>query len=169
MPDKAALLCCLSLVPIQEMERKLPMLTSSPNTEGQGASIFFRRHHHQIDSLYTLSRVFREYRYRLLHYCMDRNEFLWADHRRPTFPEPFVTKPVVTQGTNRYQMKDMDIIFLWILRIRGRQFKKVFLLRTFFNRFWPKSNWSAKHFLFDLNLELHSGLKVRGSEINFSK
>ena len=50
---------------------------------------------------------------------------------------------------------------------RGRQFKKVFLLRTFFNRFWPKSNWSAKHFLFNLNLELHSGLKVRGSEINF--
>ena len=37
----------------------------------------------------------------------------------------------------------------------------------FFNRFWPKSNWSTKHFLFDLNLELHSGLKVRGSEINF--
>ena len=40
-------------------------------------------------------------------------------------------------------------------------------MRTFFNRFWPKSNWSTKHFLFDLNLELHSGLKVRGSEINF--
>ena len=37
----------------------------------------------------------------------------------------------------------------------------------FFNWFWPKSNWSTKHFLFDLNLELHSGLKVRGSEINF--
>ena len=37
----------------------------------------------------------------------------------------------------------------------------------FFNRFWPKSNWSTKHFLFYLNLELHSGLKVRGSEINF--
>ena len=40
--------------------------------------------------------------------------FLGADHRRPTFPEPFVTKPVVTQGTNRYQMKDMDMIFLQI-------------------------------------------------------
>ena len=26
------------------------------------------------------------------------------------------------------------------LRIRGHQFKKVFLLRTFFNRFWPKCN-----------------------------
>ena len=53
MPDRAALLCCLSLVPIQEMERKLSMLTSSPNTEGQGASNFFRRHHHQIDFLWT--------------------------------------------------------------------------------------------------------------------
>ena len=53
------------------------------------------------------------------------------------------------------------------IHIRGRQFKKVLLLKTFFNRFWPKSNWSTKHFLFDLNLELHSGLKVGGSEINF--
>ena len=39
---------------------------------------------------------------------------LGVDHRRPTFPEPLVTKPVVTQGTNRYQMKDMDMIFLLI-------------------------------------------------------
>ena len=53
---------------------------------------------------------------------------------------------------------------LWI---RGRQCKKVLLLKTFFNRFWPKSNWSTKHFSFDLNLEQHSSLKVRGSEINF--
>ena len=53
------------------------------------------------------------------------------------------------------------------LENRGRQFKKVLLLKTFFNRFWPKSNWSTKHFSFDLNLEQHSGLKVRGSEINF--
>ena len=60
----------------------------------------------------------------------------------------------------------MNSCKIW-LSSRGRQFKKVFLLRTFFNRFWPKSNWSAKHFLFNLNLELHSGLKVRGSEINF--
>ena len=34
--------------------------------------------------------------------------FWGADHRSPTFPELFVTKPVVTQGTNRYQIKDMD-------------------------------------------------------------
>ena len=37
----------------------------------------------------------------------------------------------------------------------------------FFNWFWPKSNWSTKHFSFDLNLEQHSGLKVIGSENNF--
>ena len=37
--------------------------------------------------------------------------FRWADHRRPTFSEPFVTKPVVTQGTNRCQMKDMFMVF----------------------------------------------------------
>ena len=37
----------------------------------------------------------------------------------------------------------------------------------FFNRFWLKTNWSTKHFCFDLNLEQHSSLKVRGSEINF--
>jgi len=39
---------------------------------------------------------------------------LGADHSRPTFLEPFVTKPVVTQGTNRCQMKDMDMISLQI-------------------------------------------------------
>ena len=37
----------------------------------------------------------------------------------------------------------------------------------FFNRFCPQINWSTKHFLFDLNLELHSSLKVGGCEINF--
>ena len=53
------------------------------------------------------------------------------------------------------------------MRGRGRQFKKVFLLKMFFKRFWLKTNWSTKHFCFDLNLEQHSSLKVRGSEINF--
>ena len=42
---------------------------------------------------------------------MERNEPLGADHRNPTFPAPFVTKPVVTQGINRYQMKDLDMVF----------------------------------------------------------
>ena len=37
----------------------------------------------------------------------------------------------------------------------------------FFNRFYPKSNWSTKHFSFGLNLELQGRLKVRGSEINY--
>ena len=37
----------------------------------------------------------------------------------------------------------------------------------FFNRFYPKSNWSTKHFLFGLNLELQGGRKIRGSELNF--
>ena len=45
---------------------------------------------------------------------MDINELFGADHRRPTFPEPFATKPVVTQSTNRYQMEDIDMIFLQI-------------------------------------------------------
>ena len=37
---------------------------------------------------------------------------IWGtDRRRPTFHMQFVTKPVVTQVTTRYQMKDMDIIF----------------------------------------------------------
>ena len=54
MPDRAALLCCQSLVPIQEMERKLSMLTSSPNTEGQGESNFLG------DTIikYTMQRIF---------------------------------------------------------------------------------------------------------------
>ena len=40
---------------------------------------------------------------------------IWgADHRRPTFHQQFVTKPLLTQVTTRYQMKDMDIIFLLI-------------------------------------------------------
>ena len=45
---------------------------------------------------------------------MDINENFEDYHRRPTFPELFVTKLLVTQGTTRYQMKDMDIIFLLI-------------------------------------------------------
>ena len=42
---------------------------------------------------------------------MDRNERLGVYHRGPTFLGQFVTKPVVTQGTNRCQMKDMNKIF----------------------------------------------------------
>ena len=38
--------------------------------------------------------------------------FWGADHRSPTFPELLVIKPVITQGTKRYQMTDMDMIFL---------------------------------------------------------
>ena len=56
-----------------------------------------------------------------------------------------------------------------VMSTRGRQLKKVCCLRTFFNRFWPKSNWSTKRFSFDLNLELQGGLKVGGCEINFIK
>ena len=40
--------------------------------------------------------------------------FCGLDYIRPIFPELFVTKSVVTQNTNRYQMKDMDMIFLQI-------------------------------------------------------
>ena len=54
------------------------------------------------------------FRHRPLHTYMDINEDLEDYHRRPTFPELLVTKLVVTQGTIRYQMKDMDIIFLLI-------------------------------------------------------
>ena len=49
-----------------------------------------------------------------------RKMSFWADHRSPTFRELFTTKPVVTEGTNRYLMKDMDIGYylfidtLWI-------------------------------------------------------
>ena len=55
-----------------------------------------------------------EYKHRPLHCYMDINDDFEDYHRRPTFPELFVTKLVVTQGTTRYQMKDMDIIFLLI-------------------------------------------------------
>ena len=47
---------------------------------------------------------------RLLHYWTEMS-FCGAYHISPTFSELFVTKPVITQGTNRYKMKDMDIIF----------------------------------------------------------
>ena len=48
---------------------------------------------------------------RLLHYIW-REMSLWgADHRSPTFPASFVIKLVVTQGTSRYQMKDLDMFF----------------------------------------------------------
>ena len=42
---------------------------------------------------------------------MERNETLGAEHRTSTFPASFVTKPVVTQGINRYQMKDLGMVF----------------------------------------------------------
>ena len=42
---------------------------------------------------------------------MERNEPWGAEHRTSTFPASFVTKPVVTQGINRYQMKDSDVVF----------------------------------------------------------
>ena len=45
---------------------------------------------------------------------MDINENFEDYHKRPTFLELYVTKLVVTQGTSRYQMKDMDIVFLRI-------------------------------------------------------
>ena len=40
--------------------------------------------------------------------------FLGADRRSPTFPELLVIKLVFTQGTNWYQITDMDMIFLQI-------------------------------------------------------
>ena len=49
-----------------------------------------------------------------LHSYMDINENFEDYHRRPTFPELFVTKLVVTQGTTRYQIKRKGIIFLSI-------------------------------------------------------
>ena len=54
------------------------------------------------------------FNHRPLHTYMDINEKFQDYYRRPTFPKLFVTKLVVTQGTTRYQMKDMDIIFLLI-------------------------------------------------------
>ena len=35
-------------------------------------------------------------------------------HRRASFPSFLMTKPVITQGTSKYQMKDRDVIFLLI-------------------------------------------------------
>ena len=52
--------------------------------------------------------------HRPLHTYMDINGNFEGYFRRPIFPELFVTKLVVTQGTTTYQMKDMDIIFLLI-------------------------------------------------------
>ena len=49
--------------------------------------------------------------HRSLHSYMDRNELLGVYHGGPTFLWLFVTKPVVTQGINRCQMKDMNKIF----------------------------------------------------------
>ena len=40
-------------------------------------------------------------------------------------------------------------------QVRNSQFKKLFSLRKFLNRFYPKSNWSTKHFLFDIIQKLH--------------
>ena len=62
--------------------------------------------YHLEDSFKFLLMV----RHRPLHSYMDRNERLGVYHRGPTFLGQFVTKPVVTQVTPRYQMKDIDII-----------------------------------------------------------
>ena len=51
-------------------------------------------------------------------------------------------------------------------RSRGRQFKKVVQVRTVFNRFWSKGNWSTKDFSCRLNLELHSGLKPQKCNVS---
>ena len=53
----------------------------------------------------------RDLVHRPLHNYMDRNEALEVYHRGPTFLGLFVTKPVVTPGTNRCQMKDLNKIF----------------------------------------------------------
>ena len=45
------------------------------------------------------------------------------------------------------------------LYFRGRQFKKAVQLKTVFNKFWSKGNWSTKDLSCGLNLELHSGLE----------
>ena len=54
-------------------------------------------------------------------------------------PEAVVSSGVVSIcnfiDPNNVSFGPIDALFA-----RGRQFKKVFLLRTFFNRFWPKSN-----------------------------
>ena len=51
------------------------------------------------------------FNHRPLHSYMDRNGCSGVYHRGPTFLGLFVTKPVVTQGTHRCQMKDMNKIF----------------------------------------------------------
>ena len=65
----------------------------------------------------TVSSVW--YKHRPLHTYMNINENFEDYHRRPTFPGLlalcFVTKLVVTQGTTRYQFKDMDIFFWYPL------------------------------------------------------
>ena len=45
---------------------------------------------------------------------LEKDQYFCHHNRRPTFCEPFVTKLLVTQSTTRYQMKDMDKIFLLI-------------------------------------------------------
>ena len=55
------------------------------------------------------------------------------------------------------------------LTTRGRQFKKVFTCKTVLDSPMVKYPNSHLHFPSSLNLEPHSGLKVRGSEINFIK
>ena len=62
--------------------------------------------YHLEDSFKFLLMV----RHRLLHSYMDRNERLGVYHRGPVLGL-FVTTPVVTHGTNRCQMKDMNKIF----------------------------------------------------------
>ena len=68
-------------------------------------------------------------------------------------------------STKRYFVKDLlDEEKVWkgiqlYMYSRGRQFKKVVQLKTVFNRFWSKGNWSTKDFSCGLNLELHSGLE----------
>ena len=64
----------------------------------------------QMHNVYLYSMYYVLY-HRPLHTYMDINENFEDYHRRLTFPELIVTKLVVTQGTTRYQMKDMNIIF----------------------------------------------------------
>ena len=56
-----------------------------------------------------------------------------------------------------------------VIIIRGRQFKKVFSCKAVLDSPMVKYPSSHLHFPSSLNLEPHSGLKVRGSEINFIK
>ena len=57
-------------------------------------------------------KLFVRTTHRPLHSYMDRNEHFWNYHFSPTFQKLLVTKLVVTLSTTRYQMKDMNIIFL---------------------------------------------------------